>query len=329
MSEPTTPAAEPTATPTPAAPASAEPTLVEQAVAAAVAARAAGPTEDEDTVVATPAAEAPPAPVVDTPKDVPTPVPAAPPTPAEDPDEKFARLFARVSGVEAERQKERAEVAQLRAEAARAKEYDDAFGKFREDPEQLFKRVGWSPETISAYIKGEKAPVQQAAAQTAVEAKLAAMEAHINNLTSQIAKEREQQTTTQLRSQLPVLLQGEHAAKFPTSAVFFRKAPHEFADAVMATVSQARTAGKELSYEEAATAVENVIRGHKERFAPEPAVSGGVSAPASTKSVPSTPTLTNATTPAASSTPSDPESEPLDSRLKRAEAQLRLLKRPE
>lgn len=320
--EPATPAAAAVTTPEAGS-------LIDQAVAAAVAAQKAGPTEDDDTVViAEPEPVAEPAKAAE-PAGAPLPVPD-PAQPAVDSDEKLAKMFARISGIEAERQKERGELAALRVEAARAKEYDDSFAKFRSDPQQLFERVGWDAETISAYIKGDPTPVRQAAAETAAEKKFAAMEARLTELTATIQKEREGQIIQQLRNQLPGLLQGPGADKFPTSAVFFRAAPHEFSDAVMATVSQARASGKELSYEEAATAVENVIRSHKERFLPDPAgATGTKSAPVSQKpAATAATTLTNAATPAPSSQAVDPDAETPEARLKRAEAQLKLLKRP-
>lgn len=294
--------------------------LIEQAVAVVKAARA----EEEGA----PAVAADPAAPVKEPEPV---TPAAPvqepPAAVADPDEKFAKLFARVSGIEAERQRERAEVEQLRAAAKRAEDYDQSFAAFKDDPEQLFKRVGWSPETISAYIKGEKAPAAQAAQMTAAERKLADMEAKLTALTTSLHQEREQAQVQTLRQQLPGLLAGPGATKYPTASTFFKEAPHEFADAVLGTVSASRTHGKELSYEEAAAAVENVISAHKKRFFPDSVSPGATSAPTSTKPAGKpAPTLTNAVTPAASSEPADHETESTESRMARAAAQIRALR---
>lgn len=247
---------------------------------------------------------------------------AAPPPAAEPADEKYARLFERVSSMEVQRKAEAGEVETLRQKAKRADELEAKWSKWKEDPEQLFSSIGWDADTISAYITGDKTKVKQQTALSETEQKIAALEKKLQERDEKEANDRarseqERQITT-LRTQLPALLSGDGAKKMPNSARYFKGHGQEYADALIMTVQGSRANGKDLSFEEAAVAVENVIKAQRQRHLSELDGSGEASAPVSKATPTSGPTLTNALTSPTHAV--DPAKETADEKLQRAMA---------
>jgi len=308
----------PTAPEVPAAPAAAAPTdadLLAQATAAL-------------TKVMEPDADsAPPPPAA---PEAPATTPAAEPPPAVDQDEKFARLFARVSGMEEQRRRESAELETLRARVAKADEIETLLTNAQQDPEALFSAIKWTPQVISAYMtaiaRGEdpKAAAKAATVPAVVDTKLTALEAKLQQYEAALAQERQHREAAEANAKFPSLISGENAAKYPHTAAFFKEEPGDFAEALAGTIREARKLGRELTPEDALRSIEHFHATYYKRAtrlsAPPAGVPGTQSA---SKPSPSPTTITNSTKPTTSAAVAADPNETDEQRMARAMAAVR------
>jgi DNA-binding protein H-NS len=264
------------------------------------------------------------------PKSMPSPEAPSPDADLPPEDAKLARILNRITRLEDERntaqrtlQERDAELFRLRERAKAAEEYDTAFSRFREDPEALFRKVGWDRKTIDDYLA--KGPSQ-------ADSRTAALQREHEELKSRIAKFEEQDQKREqtvrieaFKAALPAQFEAV-ADKYPRTAAYY-DSPRELSDALFHVMSETyRGQGREPTVAEAATALESILGGHYERLTrtrskgPAGTSPAHVDAPKPTVS-PSTPTLTN--TPPAPATRSISDSESDDDLLELAKQTLR------
>jgi hypothetical protein len=231
------------------------------------------------------------------PAALPAPEPEAttPPPVPESEDEKIARIWGRISGLERERDAQKGEIESLRAKAARADALEAKIKGFHDDPEALFSEVAWDADKIRDYIThGKAAPsieTQKVAKETAdVRRELA-------ELRSQLQQRDEAAAVEQAKGRILDQIKPE-AAGLPYLHAYYDQ-PAEMANAIWqvisATYQQQKTV---LSVPEAAKVVEKVLSEQAQRFSRARSQSPGSSTAPAAKPV--SPTLTN--TPAGSST---------------------------
>jgi hypothetical protein len=277
-----TPASAPAATPTPA-PEEYHPSQDDakglEAYRAAKQARAAAP-EDKPDAPALPAPE---------------PEPTTPPPVPEAEDEKIARIWGRISGLEKERDAQKGEIESLRAKAARADALEAKIKGFHDDPEALFSEVAWDADKIRDYIThGKAAPsieTQRVAKETAD------VRRELTELRMQLQQRDEAAAVEQAKGRILDQIKPE-APSLPYLHAYYDQ-PAEMANAIWqvisATYQQQKTV---LSVPEAAKVVEKVLSEQAQRFSRARSQSPGSSTAPAAKPV--SPTLTN--TPAGSST---------------------------
>lgn len=300
----------------------------EQDTAAAVsqlkAARVEAAAQAAATVTGQPAVEAPAAPAAAVVVD-----PVAAPV-AE--DDKYAKLFERVSASERKHAElERtsaAKDAELAARDARLTEYDALFANAATDPEQIFRKIGWKPETIADYLTNGKTAVSPQV--VSMEQKIAQLEAKLNEVTTGQKKQTYEQQVATFKSQIPAQLK-ESADKFPHLHTYFDTSA-EMADQVFAVIETSFNQSKvQLTVAEAAAAVEKVLSEQAQRLS-RARSQGGSPAAAQLSAVPDpsapaaakkpVPTLTNHANPG-STLPFNPESNTDDQNRDQAAAILR------
>lgn len=224
----------------------------------------------------------------------PTPVP-------ESEDEKIARIWGRISGLEKERDAAKGEIESLRAKAARAAELEAKIRGFHDDPEALFTEVAWDADKIRDYItNGKKAPsleTQRVAKDTAD------VRQQLEQLRGELRQRDEVMQIERAKVQILDQIKPE-AASLPYLHAYYDK-PGELADAVWgvinATYQQQKTV---LSVTDAAKVVERVLVEQAQRFSRARSQAPGSSTAPATKPV--SPTLTN-TPPGSSSSKKSPE----------------------
>lgn len=248
------------------------------------------------------APEAAPTPAAE-PETAAPPEPAKPAPAADAGDEKLARLFERVSNMERERLTERAELEKLRA--ARAED-EKLWANFRQDPESLFKRVGWDPETIKDYIVNGK--TSSRVAQSESDRKLAELEKKLAGWEESLKAREAQAQADAFRASIPAQLSK---GQYPYAQAFF-DSPDEFAAQVHAVIANGVQQGVQLSVPEAASAVEQSLADHDKRLSRARSKSPAPAAAAAPKPV--IPPLTNASTAPASAVAPPTEPDPSDAR---------------
>lgn len=232
---------------------------------------------------------------------VPEPEHTTPPTVPEGEDEKIARIWGRISGLEKERDAQRAENEALRAKAARADALEAKIRGFHDDPEALFTEVKWDADKIRDYItNGKTAPsleTQRVAKDTADVRK------ELEELRGEL-RQRDQASQVE-RAKVQILDELKPAAaSLPYLHAYYEK-PGEMADAVWgvinATYQQQKTV---LSVADAAKVVEKVLTEQAQRFSRARSQTPGSSTAPAAKPV--SPTLTN-TPPGSSNSKKSPE----------------------
>lgn len=224
----------------------------------------------------------------------PTPVP-------ESEDEKIARIWGRISGLEKQRDAQKGEIEALRAKAERADALEAKIRGFHDDPEALFTEVKWDADKIRDYItNGKAAPsleTQRVAKDTAD------VRQQLEQLRTELRQRDEVATIERAKVQILDQIKPE-AAALPYLHAYYDK-PGEMADAVWgvinATYQQQKTV---LSVTDAAKVVERVLVEQAQRFSRARSQAPGSSTAPAPKPV--SPTLTN-TPPGSSSSKKSPE----------------------
>lgn len=232
---------------------------------------------------------------------VPDPEATTPPPVPESEDEKIARIWGRISGLEKERDAQKSENEALRAKAARADALEAKIRGFHDDPEALFTEVKWDADKIRDYItNGTKAPsleTQRVAKDTAE------LRKELEQLRAEGRQRDEAAQVEAAKAQILDQLKPEVEA-LPYLHAYYEK-PGELANAVWqvisATYQQQKTV---LSVPEAAKVVERVLAEQAQRFSRARSQTPGSSTAPAPKPV--SPTLTN-TPPGSSNSKKSPE----------------------
>lgn len=227
------------------------------------------------------------------------------------------RAFSRLSELENATRTQQAELERLRARAARADELEAQ----AKDPWEFLTKNGWDQDVLAeAVLKGGAAVgVRQAKAKTEIE-----------QLREELAAERNARLQNETRDQvsrakagIPALVASK-ATELPYTSAYF-DSPEQMADAVYATVQAAAQDGRELTFLEAARAIEDELVRVEARVARGRSKKAPAAAPAPKAPVPAPKTITNANSAAPART-SEPESETFEPNFAGAVAAIRQLR---